>query len=184
MDSYAVVDLNLLLNAYYLNLVGALDNLAWAITYERELLEEVNEVDRACQRFCNLLGKSFRKRLKERRPSAVQTLGAADEWIRGIKQFRDPAAHRLPLTVIPQILLQDDVEEYQGLLSRAQEALEGGDFHEHASLRHQSRTIGRFLPILEEPRGPEGQFVDAPNAVAIDQERFISLASALIREAL
>jgi hypothetical protein len=79
---------NICLNSYYLNLLGALDNLAWAITYELHLLPTIDETKDDVRKFCSLTGKRFRTALRDRRPAFADWLVERSAWIRDVKRFR------------------------------------------------------------------------------------------------
>ncbi|MEK6304643.1 MAG: hypothetical protein AABO41_28500 [Acidobacteriota bacterium] len=104
MDHYLAEKLALFLNAYYLNLAGSLDNLAWALTYHHNLIPNVNEADLKHRRFAQLLTKAF---LIELRQNNLDPLADALEpfrdWYQDMREFRDPAAHRIPLRVPPSV---------------------------------------------------------------------------------
>jgi len=180
LDAYTATDLSLLLNAYYLTLRGALDNLAWGLTYEWALLSIVDEHNWKCRKFCQLEGQHFQQKLAAQSCKAASAVLSAITWLRELKRFRDPAAHRLPLTIVRQALFEHDIEEYQEIRVKAARAIEAGDIHKYASLIHQSSMVGRFIPILEEPKTSGGDFFVAHNQIAADQEQFIRLSMSLL----
>jgi hypothetical protein len=184
LDPYLATRLSIYLNSYYLNLLGALDNLAWAATYEHGLLPTVDEDDRDARHFCDLCSKRFRDALSGVRPSAQQKLAEVADWAKEVKKFRDPAAHRLPLTFVSQVLLSDDAKRHAELTAQAAAAIEGGDIDGYMSLTHEASTVGRFMPIIESPRGPNGEHYVAPNIVASDQEQFAEFSSFFLSECL
>ena len=94
------------LNVVYLNIRGALDNFAWTIRAQNpsaaaaELRDQ--HMDLFGQRFLNAIGdESLREALEPFRP-----------WYVDLKGRRDPAAHRIPLSVPPTILDEVTQQEY------------------------------------------------------------------------
>lgn len=67
LNHYVATRLTLLLNAYYLNLAGSLDNLAWALTYQYSLVKDVDENNWKHRKFVQLLDKKFGQRIGARR---------------------------------------------------------------------------------------------------------------------
>src|SRR6266536_5669228 len=61
---YRATDLAIQLNAYYLNLCGALDNLAWAMQYEWNVIPGVTETGSGRQKI-GLFSAPFKKALTE-----------------------------------------------------------------------------------------------------------------------
>lgn len=66
LSSYLSIELSLLLNAYYLNLTGSLDNFAWALNYHLKLFSSVDETTVKDQRKIQLVGDDFLKEIKKK----------------------------------------------------------------------------------------------------------------------
>jgi hypothetical protein len=87
------------LNAYYLNFRGAFDNLAWCLQYEWKVLDALNELS-ATRQDCGLWGKRFSAALHLKNAPLATALGSHAAWGRELANFRDPAAHRIPLLIL------------------------------------------------------------------------------------
>lgn len=96
-----------ILNSIYINIRGALDNIAWAFVSElggaKVLGLGETQVSLFSQRMLKL------KRLAELR----EALQSFDRWNRDFKRFRDPAAHRIPLSAVPTILGPADLVDFK-----------------------------------------------------------------------
>jgi hypothetical protein len=184
LDPYLATELSIHLNSYYTNLRGALDNLAWAATYELALLAQPDETEKNSRQFCTLEGKKFQKALETMCPQMVAQLKALGPWMTEIKRFRDPAAHRIPLTLVSAILTPDDQRASAELNARAMEALEAEDLATWASLKGKANRLGKFIPILAAPRGLNGELIVGPNQIALDQRIFLRLARPFVTECL
>lgn len=181
---YALTDLSIHLNAFYLNLRGAIDNLAWAATYEHQLCEPLGDDEPDAWRFVHFTGKRFRAALARVKPPAAKSLEAFDEWLRTLKNFRDPAAHRVPLTFVGAVLTEADVEKHRAIKERGLEALQRGDIEAYGQSVFDASRVGRFFPILEGPRGPQGEHFVGPSIVASDQKQFVKLARTVLDEVI
>jgi len=149
ISSYLAIRLTLLLNAYYLNLSGSLDNLAWALTYHHTLLNDVDENDMDHRRFSHLLGKKFLETLQQKQLDQLTTrVQNFRDWYWEVRDFRDPAAHRIPLLVPTATLSEQDVEQYQVLDKEAAELIANDQWQQGMSLIHQSHTLGEYTPIF------------------------------------
>lgn len=94
ISAYACIRLMLFLNGYYLNLTGSLDNLAWALTYQHELLKNIDESRRKHRSFVQLVGKDFFSALDKRQLTPLrEKLEVLSEWYWQVREFRDAAAH-------------------------------------------------------------------------------------------
>lgn len=97
------------LNVIYLNIRGALDNLAWTLravtpSPATAALRDVN-MDLFGERF---LGAIDNDNLRDE-------LEPFRDWYTELKSRRDPAAHRIPLSVPPTILDEVALQEYADL---------------------------------------------------------------------
>lgn len=177
LDPYLATQLATHLNAYYLNLVGALDNLAWAAAFEFRLQDSVSEEAWESRRFCTIAGKAFREALLRLRPSLREALSQAADWVADLKEFRDPAAHRLPLAVVSAVLTTEDQAEFDKLTKAAVEAARANDLDQWSNLVWQRDRLGKFAPILSTPNALDGSLILVPNQMASDQELFLRFAS-------
>jgi hypothetical protein len=99
LSPYEATDVAIHLNAYYLNLRGALDNLAWVLQYEWQLLARVTEDGGRGRQECNLFGPRFLAALKLQQSELASVLDQHGNWAKELAKLRDPAAHRVPIYV-------------------------------------------------------------------------------------
>lgn len=169
------------LNSFYLNLAGSLDNIAWALAYEHPSLKaDLDESDSASRYSCGLFRDSFQSALKEDAPEPIDSLRSLEEWYEEVRGFRDPAAHRIPLAVIPGKLDQSRRPEYERIQAEGLELLRSGDVDGWINKRREKEELMGFLPVMESPHPNDQRPRIVPNQMAYDQTR----ALALIREAV
>lgn len=178
---YKVTHLNMCLNAFYVNLRGALDNLAWAATYKFALLPEIDEDDKQTRGFCALSGSRFRDVLVSAEPRAAAWLDGIQLWLKDLALFRDPAAHRLPLTMAPALLTEDEGKKYKALHEEAAQAAESGNWEQYDRLVREANKLGKFVPLLNTPRAPNNGLYIVPNQIASDQRKFLDFTHAFLR---
>lgn len=179
-DPYQVARLNISLNSFYLNLLGALDNLAWAAAYEMGLLEVIDESDRVTRFFCSSSSPEFREALARKRPASEGLLAQLQPWLVEVKVFRDPAAHRLPLAMAPGILSPEEGAQYADLHKRAGTAAVEDRWDDYETLIGEANNLGRFLPLLVNPRADKGGIYIVPNQIAADQRRFLDFTHSFL----
>lgn len=149
LDSYLASKLSLLINAYYLNLAGSLDNLAWAIAYHHSLWDPIDENDWKQRRKAQLMGREFLNAISTNELDNLnRLLCSLKDWYWEMREFRDPAAHRIPITVPCAIYSESDIEEMQRLDSEAANAIEKGDRNEARAAFHESNSLGRQIPVF------------------------------------
>lgn len=92
-----LVDICINLHAFYINIFGLFDNLAWVLVYERQLTIHRNDV--------GLYFKKMRRHLAPEFDSYLQSiLPWHDEHL---KHYRDALAHRIPMYLPPYFLPTD-----------------------------------------------------------------------------
>ncbi|KPA52002.1 hypothetical protein VT25_18180 [Photobacterium leiognathi subsp. mandapamensis] len=111
LTPYETTKINLLLNAYYLNLIGAIDNLAWALHYGFNVIDGARENNKKRTQI-GLFSKTFQESLKLLKPDVVSQLNQYKDWFFELKEFRDPAAHRIPLYCAPGVVKEEHRDEY------------------------------------------------------------------------
>jgi hypothetical protein len=181
LSHHLAIRLTLFLNAYYLNLAGSLDNLAWALTYHHNLINNIDEDKLEHRRFAQLLGKDF---LAALRRSRLDQLSAEIEpfrdWYWEMRDFRDPAAHRIPLFVPTSVYSEDDVKESQRLDTEAAELISKGEWDEGMSLLSQSYGLGKHMPIFISETS-EIKPYDLAGRVDDDHQNWLKIVEAVLR---
>ena len=178
LSSYLASRLTLLINAFYLNLAGSLDNLAWAIIYQHGLRDPVNEDCPNQRKLAQLLGPKFLNELSQNGLNDLKVeLMAKRNWYKEMKEFRDPAAHRIPLLVPPSILSKEDVDEQRRLDSNAAELFAKGNYSEGMSTSRQIDRLGKQLPWFASET-TSLQMYDLAGRINLDHSNWHILVSA------
>jgi len=175
---YEATECAIHLNAYYLNLCGALDNLAWVLQYEWQLLADVKE-DGKRRHECRLRGAEFRTALKSKHSELVSVLDQHDNWIKELANLRDPAAHRVPIYVPPAIATsQEQVGEFHRIMAQA----EVSPVDRLIEIRLEAQAAIDFVPcmVLSTPQGWVLRPIHAQ--VRSDHDKYLTIASAVVEE--
>ena len=130
-------------NIIYMNIRGAMDNLAWCFVHELEpdLLNRINDMD------VGFFSKKFRKKsntFKTIEPYITEH----DDWNRELKDRRDPVAHRIPLYVPHTIVTEDEAVIYNELNNKFLEQTQMLDFEGGDSSFEEIHKIGKFFPYF------------------------------------
>lgn len=102
------------LNSFYLNVRGVLDNFAWALYW---LISPVGAAKTEADNKSAQIGL-FQKPVLHLFPENSDLRKVIDQhrdWSFDLKRRRDPAAHRLPLRVIPQVIAGENLTRYREL---------------------------------------------------------------------
>jgi hypothetical protein len=91
-----------------------LDNLAWVLQYEWQVLTGVTEEGGRERQACYLFGRQFLTALQSRHPDLAFVLNQHGNWASALANLRDPAAHRIPIYVPPSLMTtQAQVDEFR-----------------------------------------------------------------------
>ena len=145
------------LNTIYINIRGALDNFAWSLL---ALFGEPGTQKLASERptIVSLFGREFAKdgNLSE----VADLMGAFTGWSKDLKARRDPAAHRIPLSIVPALIDDATVGEYTRLQKKWSEvsaaainAVARGEdssalFQEADAVHERLQRVGKFHPLF------------------------------------
>ena len=180
LDPYLATKLTLLLNAYYLNLAGSLDNLAWALTYQC-LVEDVDENKPKHREIAQLFGNKFLAKLRERNLEQLdKELQPFRDWYWDMRKFRDPAAHRIPLLVSHSVYSEEDVKKAQELDEAAAQLIRQGEWKDGMNLLRQSDQLGKHIPIFIS-ENPEIQCYDLARQVNLDHANWLRIVEVVLR---
>jgi hypothetical protein len=131
------------IQAFVLNVVGCVDNLAWVWVYERSVTASNGaELDRKSvglwkREVQAAMSKEFRAYLDTRKL-----------WFESINNFRDALAHRIPLYIPPYGVEKSKLEEHSRLEDEATAALARGDRVTYDRARDAQRKLGDFRPVI------------------------------------
>src|SRR5205823_2607930 len=163
-----------------LNLCGALDNLAWALQYERQLLPGVDEASRDRVQV-SLFSRRFLEALDGPAPALASLIRTHDSWNTDLKTLRDPATHRIPIYAVPGVLDQAQREEFQRLQKEATRLFESGDHDSGMDVIFKSQTIGTYQPWMALSHASGFELRDIVKQVGQDDENFVSISESVLQ---
>ena len=185
-------EINLYLNSYYVQLRGALDNLAWTLHYQFDIIPDCDEESGKYRNKCDLFGKEFLKVLTSKGDifSKLATfIQGYNDWYKNLKDFRDPAAHRIPIYIPPSCITEEDVpklnamyEEYNHFWANADIRGVGTESFGNESFNKMDdiRNVGNFMPLFA-TSGPNG-LTNFPlhETINRDQTNFLDISKYII----
>lgn len=139
------------LNTTYINIRGVLDNFAWAMIEKAGGLSAVG----LSHTNVDLFGTKFLA--IEALGNLPQQLAPLKAWSGEVKDRRNPAAHRIPLAVVPALVTDDQAAEIQRLTADMLAPLRAGHLDAagiEALAEHQANTrnkidrIGIYRPLF------------------------------------
>lgn len=134
------------INSVYINIRGSLDLLANSI--HEQLFPQANLTPTSI----GLYDNRWQKHLNSHTFKSL--LQSHSQWFHEMKERRDPAAHRIPLSFVPSVLSPSDLERRNLLVGRVNElsASKNDDLDLQQSkldeIFAQIEDLGQFLPLF------------------------------------
>ena len=180
LSPYEATESAIHLNAYYLNLCGALDNLAWVLQHEWQLLPSVTE-DKNRNK-CGLFKEDFLGSLNSRNLELMNLFGQYKNWAKRLTDFRDPAAHRIPIYVPPSVITtQEQIDKFSSVLdqSNISSSFEIGD-KPISEIYQEAQAVGNFEPlmVLSSTQGLLIYSID--RQIRSDHDIYLTIAKAIV----
>ena len=174
-----VIDATIAIQAFVLNVVGCLDNLAWVWVYEKDVKKtdgtELNPKSvglwKTHTQVRDSMSSSFRDFLDSR-----------ESWFEHIKGFRDFLAHRVPLYIPPYVIRQSNLDEHNRLELEANAALQRGDHEQCDRLRDDQKKLGEFRPWMTYSRYEQAPTIVFHGQLLSDYTTIDEFGSKMIEE--
>jgi hypothetical protein len=181
LSPYEATDCAIHLNAYYLNLRGALDNLAWVLQYEWQLFADVTEDDKRGRQACMLSGRRFLDALQAKYPELASVLKQHENWSKELAELRDPAAHRVPIYVPPSVITsQEQAEKFRHIAAQADLPLSERGDRLISEIYREAQAVADFKPvmIISTPQGWATRPISGQ--VRSDHDKYLIIATAVV----
>jgi hypothetical protein len=135
-------DAQINIQAFFANVYGCVDNLAWVWVHERGLEKKIGRM-RVGLRAKHI---ELRATLSEEFQAYLQSL---DRWLDYVIEYRDALAHRIPLYIPPGGVQPKNVDAYNDLSRRKTEALYVKyDGYEYERLSSEQEKLLIFQPLI------------------------------------
>lgn len=134
------VDINL--HAFFINIFGLLDNMAWVAVHETNGSKEINKKGVGLYKVetQECLSDGFKEYLN------TDTMKKwHDEYL---KNYRDALSHRIPLYVPPKDLKPEQKEQEAGFDQKLRQAIKSQNFEEMSALQKEMDKIGDPSPCF------------------------------------
>lgn len=148
LSTYAIPELAVHVNALWMNLCGALDNLAWAVAHEFSLVEALSEQPGQGRDLIGLSKKAFINRVAEVDGPFAELLRNGQTWQQELRDLRDPAAHRIPIYPTPGVLQGEAARRAQEMMDQANSAMTAGRTSEGLGLINQANSLASYEPWI------------------------------------
>lgn len=172
-------ELSLHANAYYLNVRGGLDNLAWCLQYQWSVIPGVTEA-KGRRTAIDLANAGFLDALGSKHPQLSDNLRSELEWMNDLSSRRDPAAHRIPLQVPHTVFGTDDAANYETTDAGVAVLMRAGDYASGRDLLMLQSALGEFRAWLVQSTSSGPSIVALHTQVGSDHDRFLGLSENVV----
>jgi hypothetical protein len=176
--------LNVHLNSFYVQMRGALDNLAWALHHQFTLFGDADESDARTRRKIGLFDDRFGDALKRDHGELREFINERRPWFADFSERRDPVAHRLPLFAPPGIVFEgsSDAAQAERLNVEMKTAYEKGDLDGGFNKFLELTSLGEYVPSFVQ--FGVGEYTVRPilPTIAADESVFLDLAERVLGE--
>ena len=144
LSKEALTDTDINLHAFFINVAGVFDNLAWIFVYENDLLGKSKE-GKIPRNRVGLFNEETQKHLKAELRIYLNTDSMKSWYESYSKSYRDSLAHRIPLYVPPSVLNKTEEKEYQNIEEQIQVLgfSKVSDIDKRNALRDTQQSLGR-----------------------------------------
>jgi hypothetical protein len=178
-EPYETVHTNIYLNSFYINILGAIDNLSWVLHYEFEIIPGANE-DNNKRNKISIFHPEFSKRLSSMDRKRTELILEYQPWYKEIKLLRDPAAHRIPLYCPPGILRPEDKEIIQAKKTNLEQTDYSKNPDAYMDNFREMSQIGRFEPIFISNTEKEDTIFSLKRTTDHDFNNFCKLSDSIL----
>ena len=175
-DRNQLVDTTINLHAFWINIFGAMDNLAWIWVKERRIVKPNGDAlpDKwiGLKRGNTIVRESFSADFKA-------YLERLDDWFDGIEGYRDSLAHRIPLYIPPFRVLTASQEQYYQLDAQI---LAAPTHEEHERLSLEQDALKMFWPMMTHSYSERARPIMFHAQMIADYRLMAELARRLLNE--
>ncbi|HEY0414469.1 MAG TPA: hypothetical protein VGD66_15145 [Allosphingosinicella sp.] len=136
-----VRDAELILQAFVMNVFGAIDNLAWIWALERRVTGAKAQALYPAE-IC-FVGPRSGWMVASLLPPVVAAIDNAKEWFNQIGAYRHGVAHQIPI-YIPRLFSADDAKTSEELGAAINEAIAAGDTKRMLPLLNRRHSLGNY----------------------------------------
>ena len=137
-----LIDVDINLHAFFVNISGILDNLGWVFVYENNLLGKARD-GKVNRLGVGLLNDKTIEHLNQNLKSYL-TSNNIQSWYKNYcKNYRDALAHRVPLYVPPVALNNEEAEEYLLLERSLWDFVNLENIEKHDVIRKKQSQLGK-----------------------------------------
>lgn len=137
-----LVDISINLHAFFVNIFGLLDNMAWVAMYEKK---EASSIDRKAVGLYKRETQSFLDEDFKQYLNSETMKKWHDEYL---KNYRDALSHRIPLYVPPKSLTPDQQKQVADIEEKRNKAIKGRDFSLMDDFQKEEDNIGTPSPFF------------------------------------
>jgi len=144
-DKAVLMDVTVMIQSFYINVFGAIDNLARVWVYEANVTRPND--DPLPDRFIGFTARNRYVR-DSLTPKMTAYLARVADWFEYLENYRNALAHRIPLYIPPRQVNQAEADETKRLEEEIALAYRERRIEDVGPLRARQINLGRFEPVI------------------------------------
>jgi hypothetical protein len=144
-------DLDINLHAFFVNIFGLLDNLAWVLVHEKRLKIDKKNVGLYMNKTQECFEEKFRSYLNSDHMKKWH-----NEYL---KNYRDALSHRIPLYVPPKALTSEQKDRAELIEKQINNSIRSRDYNAINNLNDSDDKIGSPCPFFIHSISEENRYV-------------------------
>ena len=158
MNELKDVDINL--HAFYINIFGLLDNLAWVLIHEKQLAAKINKMK------VGLYQEKTQECLTEEFCSYFNSEHMKKWHAEYLKNYRDALSHRIPLYVPPKTLTPEQASQVEQIENKIADCYKSRDLDMIEKLRKEQDSIGDICFLVSHAFSESKSIILHPQLIA------------------
>jgi hypothetical protein len=169
LTSNELTDLSINLHAFFVNVSGLFDNLAWVFAFEYDLTGEPKN-GKLGQFDIGLFNKKTQSHLSDRLRNYLKAQDLQNWHSEYSKNYRDALAHRIPLYVPPSVLNPAEQKKYFELETQIQtlDLTKYENLEIYGAILEQQMILGQASPFFAQSGGEKSRPVFLHTQVLAD----------------
>lgn len=173
------LDSTINVQAFIINVFGCRDNLAWILVEEKKIVgDDGKPLDRHQVGFSKKCVE-VRKSLSKESVAYIDSLG---EWAKGMGDYRDSLAHRIPLYIPPYTVSDENAAEYHAIEQAMNKAFAERNYVERERLAEEQLKLVRFTPWIQGSFGEKTPPIVIHAQMIADSNLVVELSEMTLKE--
>ena len=175
-----ILDTTVYLQSFVFNVFGCVDNLAHIWVREKELTGKNGKPFNDTE--IGFIGVKYKPVLDTLSKEFSDYLKGLEPWFEHVINFRHALAHRIPLYIPPNYVPDENLQRYEEIGKRIDEAVQQGNYEEVDRLQDEQFSLTLFHPVATHSFSEESKLMYFHAQMTQDFNIVADIAQKLLQE--